>query len=100
MSKAELKYYYKNREKILKLRKEKRTANVYTVYYIPEEHYCGITKMKPEKRLAHHKYEGRNIEGWRVLFCSEDKAEAYHHEALFHSVLGMNGLIQHNKREE
>ena len=62
----------------------------YSVYYLPEEHYCGVTTAVL-KRIKEHS-RTRNVDGWRVLFCSKDKKEAYYHESLFHSVLCMEGL--------
>ena len=53
--------------------------------------------MDPEYRMSQHKCNGKNIEDWRILFCSEDQVEAYYHEAMFHSVLGMQGLLKNNK---
>ena len=61
------------------------------VYYLPEPHYCGVTDNL-EKRISIHKARGKNVEGWRVLYSSPNKSEAYHHEAMFQGVLGMNGL--------
>ena len=97
MSKAQIKYYKKNRDEILAKRKAKRDVGYYTVYYLPKEHYCGITKMNVEYRMHQHKSKGKNVEGWRVMFCSEDKLEAYHYESLYHGVLGVNGLLINNK---
>ena len=97
MSKNELKYYYRNKKKILKKRNAKNSSKYYSVYYLPNENYCGVTKMKPEKRMAHHKYKGKDVSNWRILFCSEDKLTAYHYEAMYHSVLGMFGLLTNNK---
>lgn len=93
---ASKKYYTKNRKTILAKRKA-RNPGYYSVYYLSEENYCGVTKMDPEYRMSQHKCNGKNIEDWRILFCSEDQAEAYYHEAMFHSVLGMQGLLKNNK---
>lgn len=64
----------------------------YSIYYLPEENYCGLTSMYLPDRIDHHRKKGRNIDNWRILFCSADKTEAYHTEALFQSTLGMEGL--------
>ena len=63
----------------------------YIVYYIPSEHYVGITNQ-PKLRMSDHKsHHGRNIEDWVVLFCSEDKYEARIIENRFHD-MGFFGL--------
>ena len=65
--------------------------NHYVVYYLPEEHYCGHTNKWPHRRYA-HKCAGKNTDGARVLFTTKTKTEAIYYEALFCSVLGLNGL--------
>ena len=95
--KAKKRYYKKHKKRLDATRKEKRDSGYYTVYYLPNEHYCGVTSMSPEFRMAFHKHKGKNTNDWRVLYCSIDKKEAYYHESLFHGVLGMEGLIINNK---
>ena len=63
----------------------------YSVYYLPEEHYCGYTSYL-EDRMRVHENAGRNIEGWRVLYATESKEDARHHENFFHSWMGMEGI--------
>jgi hypothetical protein len=64
----------------------------YFVYYLPEEHYCGITNNLSGRESSHRNTENRNTENMMVLFHSMDRSIAAHHEAMFQSVLGMNGL--------
>jgi len=67
------------------------SKDYYIVYYLPEEHYVGITKQ-PKQRIAEHKSRlKRNTDGWKVLFCSEDKYEAHLVEAELHC-MGFKGL--------
>ena len=63
----------------------------YIVYYLPEEHYVGITNH-PKDRMSNHRRGGKNINGWRVLYATECRTDARHHENLFHSVLMCNGI--------
>lgn len=61
------------------------------VYYLPNEHYVGITNQ-PKQRMADHKCHGnRNTEDWIVLYCTEDKYNARIIENRFHD-MGFNGL--------
>lgn len=69
----------------------KQLDGYYSVYYLPGEHYCGVTNSV-ESRISDHRCHGKNIEGWRILFCSEDRKEAAYHEGLFQAVLGIEGL--------
>ena len=69
---------------------------IYTVYYLPEENYCGYTKIL-NRRMNEHAAKGRNIDGMRILYASKNHTDAIHHEAMFQSYLGMNGLISGRK---
>ena len=69
---------------------------IYTVYYLPEEHYCGYTKAL-DRRMKEHIVAGKNVDNMRVLYASENHIETIHHEAMFQSYLGMNGLISGRK---
>ena len=63
----------------------------YIVYYIPSNHYLGMTN-EPESRMSYHKRTGKNIENFKVLYCCESRKEAKYIEAMFHSVLLIGGL--------
>jgi hypothetical protein len=69
----------------------KKKLNYYIVYYIPSHHYLGITN-EPESRMSYHKRTGKDISDFKVLYCCECRKEAKYIEALFHSVLGIEGL--------
>ena len=101
-------YYEANKEKVLARKKAYRDANkeklaaynkeyvsakrdeFYTVYYLPEEHYVGITNQL-YVRVKNHRSKGRNVEGHRILFTCETKREALDIERKFHDVLSFNG---------
>jgi hypothetical protein len=63
----------------------------YYIYYLPNENYCGITDYVA-RRISIHKNNGKNVDNYRLLYCSKDKKEAAYHEILFQSVLAMEGL--------
>ena len=71
--------------------KAKEIAEGWKVYYLPEEHYCGITR-RLSHRMGYHRTQGHIPDNYRVLACYETKAEARHHENLMHSFLGCNGM--------
>ena len=90
----EKEYYLKNKDKIDARQREhnkKRKERYYCVYYLPEEHYCGFS-IELLRRIGEHRRAGKNVDGWRILYYSKDKTEAAYHEALFQSVLSINGL--------
>jgi len=72
-------------------RKPKKDEGYY-VYYLPEEHYCGITNNLYQRESSHRNTALKNTNNMTVLFHSMDKSIAAHHEAMFQSVLGINGL--------
>jgi hypothetical protein len=61
----------------------------YAVYYIPEEHYIGMSK-NVYNRMLKHKHLGKIIDGWEVLMCFENPIRAHLMETQFH-LMGYNG---------
>ena len=68
-----------------------KKSGFYYVYYLPNEHYCGITNSLVLRMIDHRK-TGKNTEDYKVLYTSKDKKNACYHEALFQSTLAMEGL--------
>ena len=106
--KEKYKSYYYCKECNSKMNKEyfqKKFDGNYYVYYLPEDNYCGITKTLQYRMYAHKAGTGygrkkRNIEGWTVLYSSPCIKDAHYHEALFHSVLCMEGLNIRNDKKK
>ena len=86
------KYYLANKERF-KLSNEKRrvenTDSFYTLYYLPEEHYIGVTNQ-PRLRVFNHKHSGRHTLDLEVVCTFSNKKDALLCERLFHSI-GYNG---------
>ena len=72
-------------------RHERSKLDHYIIYYLPLEHYVGITN-NPNYRMSGHRKHGKDTTGWRVLQTTKTKHEAKYIEALFASVLAINGL--------
>ena len=74
------KYKYNN-----SWRKKKRdeTKKYYWVYYLPEEHYIGITS-DIEARMKAHRYKGKITDGYELCGKYRHPAQAIIVEALFH----------------
>ena len=89
------KRYYKKKGKEIR---DNRTK-VYYVYYIPSVHYCGVTNHLSVRMSQHKTVEGIDTEGWRVLYASKDPKEAAYHEALFQSVLAIEGVNYKSKNK-
>jgi hypothetical protein len=63
------------------------------VYYLPEEHYVGVTSQKyPCARINKHNFLGFNTDNWYILNVFETREEARHLENMFHSYMGCNGV--------
>ena len=95
------KVYYQTNKEVLKVlrdanKEEKKAYNkdyneankdgLYTVYYLPEEHYAGMTTILGH-RLAKHKSEyNRHIEDVEIIGKYKTKAEATRVEATLHAM--------------
>ena len=82
--------------------RELRESSGYWVYYLPESHYVGMTNNLAVRLSTHKGRDGRCVDNYKLLYhCDCPKTAAYH-EALFQSVLGMEGLngSQNHKRKQ
>ena len=90
------KYREANKEK----RKEKRDSKkdgLYTVYYLKEDHYVGLTNCL-YKRMEYHKNTNkRHVEDVEIIGKYKTKAEATRVEAALHS---MGYLGRHPKAKQ
>ena len=74
-----------------RLYNESLKDDFYTLYYLPEEHYIGVT-CRPRIRLKKHRIESNRItEGHEVVATFETKKEALRVERFMHDCLGYNG---------
>ena len=67
----------------------------WTVYYLPEEHYVGITNCVHE-RMNEHKFKGKIINNYEIIGKYKHPAAALMVEAAFH-LHGYHGCIYKNK---
>ena len=89
MTDEELRLYNNQRQREYRAKRR----NGYWVYYLPDYHYCGTTNdMK--QRMHLHKQQDRPlaVNNHKVLFHCNDSKEAAYKEAMFQSVLAMEGL--------
>ena len=61
-----------------------KNTGKYYIYYIPEEHYIGISN-KPQQRMYSHK-KTKIIDGWEIVAEYNDPKLAALHEALLHYI--------------
>ena len=88
-------YRKKNPEKIkadnIKFRKRYiEETNGYAVYYLPEEHYVGLTN-NIRSRMNDHKKRGKCVDGYEILCVCESPIDAHLYETMFHQ-RGYNGF--------
>ena len=72
--------------------RERLKEGHYSVYYLPEEHYIGVTSGV-KIRMLNHDSDGMLTDGYEVVFTSTDKKEAYAFERKLHS-MGYNGSVK------
>ena len=81
-------YYEANKDSLKIRQKEYRqslTDDSYTLYYLREEHYIGIT-TQPNMRMRNHKKNGKHILDYEVVSTFETKREALEAEKYMHSI--------------
>lgn len=79
-------YRRKNKEALNKNTKsyyERQTTNGHYVYYLPEEHYVGMTNYL-KRRMHQHRKNGRCTEGMEIVACFERGVDAHYLETLLH----------------
>jgi len=74
----------------------------YTVYYLPEEHYAGMTSRLTHRLNFHKNNYNRHIENVEIVGKYETKAEATRVEAALHSMgyLGRNPIHKQQTLKE
>jgi len=106
------KYYQANKEKkkaYYKANKEKRIAQMkvnqdskkdgyYTVYYLKEEHYAGMTNNLTYRLNNHKSHYNRHIEDVEIIGKYKTKAEATRVEAALH-LMGYLGRHPQHKQQ-
>ena len=70
--------------------RESLVTGVFSLYYLPEEHYVGVTKYVMRKRLSEHKNNNKIVEGAEVVCQFKNRREALDAERHLHSI-GYNG---------
>lgn len=96
------KVYGEANKEELKAYKEAAKDGFYTVYYLQEEHYVGMTTTL-QYRLTKHKSEhNRHIEDVEIIGKYETKSEALRVEAALHSMgyLGRNSSYKQQTLRE
>ena len=67
-----------------------KDMNKYTIYYLPEHHYIGMTCRLPERIREHRNSHNRITEGYEVMMDNLTKEKATYLENYLHSI-GYNG---------
>ena len=88
-------YNEDNKQKIAAQKKvawESLKDGFYTVYYLPEEHYIGMTVSLHNRLIAHKNKHNRHVQDVEVVGKYKTKKEALAVEAKLHSMgyLGRN----------
>lgn len=74
-------------------KKAKKKTSYYSLYYLPEMHYVGVTNQI-DLRMLNHRCKGKITEGHEIVCTFDTKREALDVERQLH-LMGYNGM---NKR--
>ena len=87
------------RENIHKRWRDKKISRGHWVYLLPEENYVGVTHFW-EAREMDHRSKGKNTDGFRLLYHTQDREEAYELETFLHDMgyEGMHSQLKYVRR--
>ena len=71
-------------------KRAKKKTTFYSLYYLPEMHYIGVTNQL-QVRMWNHNCLGRITEGYEVICTFETKREALDAERFIQDTYGYNG---------
>lgn len=69
----------------------------YSVYYLPEHHYVGMTNSM-KYRMQEHKYKGKFIDNYEVVGSYSTAVEAHLTETMLHA-MGYNGFYYKGQKK-
>ena len=78
-------------------KKAKAKSKEYSLYYLPEDHYIGVTNQL-SLRLVNHKRKSKHILGYEIVSVFKTKKEALRTERYLHSI-GYNGSQKTNYKQ-
>mgnify|MGYP003626692158 CR=1 FL=1 len=94
-------YYEANKESILSQSKKYRSSlkdNFYSLYYLTEDHYVGVTNQL-KNRMYNHKNKGKHVLDYEVIATFETKREALNAERYMQDSLSYLGSgIKYNNQ--
>ena len=85
---SEIKKQYDKKHRI------KQLDGFYTIYYLPEDNYIGLTSSL-KLRMREHK---KNTDNYQIIATFTDKREALDTERMFHDVYNFNGKNPHHQK--
>ena len=94
-------YYQANKEKCIaqmKVNQDSKKDGYYTVYYLKEEHYAGMTNNLTYRLNNHKSHCNRHIEDVEIIGKYKTKAEATRVEAALHSMGYLGRHPQHKQQ--
>lgn len=69
----------------------------YSVYYLPEHHYVGMTNSM-KNRMQEHKHKGKITDGYEVVAQFGSAIEAHLAETMLHAI-GYNGFYYKGQKK-
>jgi len=71
-------------------RSKKEKDGFTSVYYLPEEHYVGMTG-RVKKRMQQHQSAGKNVKNYKILRVFDNEIKAHLYETQLH-LMGFRGF--------
>ena len=78
--------------------KDAQKDGYYTVYYLKEEHYVGMTTILQQRLSKHKTFHNRHIEDVEIIGKYETKEEATRVEAALHAMGYLGRNPRHNQQ--
>lgn len=91
------KYHANNKENRIAYQNSKKDG-YYTVYYLKEEHYAGMTSRLYYRLNDHKSCHNRHIEDVEIIGKYKNKEEALRVEAALHSMGYLGGHPRHKQQ--
>jgi hypothetical protein len=93
------KNYNREKESDRQSKKYAKSRDEYfSVYYLPEEHYVGMTN-NIKNRMKDHRCSGKFIDDFEILATFEKQVDAHLFETLLHS-MDYNGFFVGNTKQK
>ena len=90
------KKWYKANKDLVKERRDAKTDDFYTLYFIPNHNYVGVTNQTYARMNNHRVKNNKDTTNWTTIKTFKTKREALDAESFYHSI-GYEGCGRKNQ---